>query len=191
MMNTCEDLPPFETKCHIGCGSRDFGPGWINIDGKWHPHVHHVIEDLKKLPYSCNHFELIYASHVIEYFDQFEIVTILEEWKRVLKPGGILRLAVPDFKMMARLYFTGEPLFRFIGPLFGRMEMDKKMIYHKCVYDIDSLISLLESSGFSDIQEWDWRKVDHGKFDDHSQAYIPHMDKENGVLISLNLQCKK
>ena len=42
-----------------------------------------------------------------------------------------------------------------------------------------------------DFSAWDWRKVDHGKFDDHSQAYIPHMQKETGTLISLNIEAVK
>lgn len=178
-------------KLHIGCGKRNFGPEWVHIDGANYDHVDYIIRDLGHLPFPDNSASIIYASHVIEYFDQFEIVTILQEWKRVLAPAGILRLAVPDFKMMARLYFTGEPLFRFIGPLFGRMEMDETKIYHKMVYDVESLTSLLETNGFTDVREWDFTKVEHGKVDDHSQAFIPHMDKENGVLISLNLQCRK
>ena len=36
-----------------------------------------------------------------------------------------------------------------------------------------------------------WRETEHSQFDDHSQAYVPHMDKENGVLISLNVECNK
>jgi hypothetical protein len=49
----------------------------------------------------------------------------------------------------------------------------------------------LKKAGYKNIKRWDWRKVDHGKFDDHSQAYIPHMDKKNGVMISLNIQAQK
>ncbi|HAI38830.1 MAG TPA: methyltransferase, partial [Maribacter sp.] len=39
--------------------------------------------------------------------------------------------------------------------------------------------------------KYDWRQTEHAKFDDHSQAYIPHMDKENGTLISLNIEAVK
>ena len=46
-------------------------------------------------------------------------------------------------------------------------------------------------NGFSDIQEWNWRKVDHGHIDDYSQAYLPHMDKDDGLLMSLNIEAKK
>ena len=63
--------------------------------------------------------------------------------------------------------------------------------FHKMIFDKKHLSSILIKNGFSDIQEWDWRKVDHGHIDDYSQAYLPHMDKENGLLMSLNIEAKK
>ena len=54
----------------------------------------------------------------------------------------------------------------------------------KTVYDYDSLKELLENAGFKNIHKWDWRTVEHGHIDDYSQAYLPHMDKENGPLLS-------
>jgi hypothetical protein len=64
-------------------------------------------------------------------------------------------------------------------------------IYHKTVYDFKDLKELLEEVGFRNIKKYDWRETEHSEFDDHSQAYIPHMDKENGTLISLNVECLK
>ena len=100
-------------------------------------------------------------------------------------------MAVPDFEAMVGLYINGHKLDKFLGPIFGKMKMGSNTIYHKTVYDYTSLKSLLKSCGFNNVREYDWRETEHGKFDDHSQAYIPHMDKENGVLISLNVECTK
>ena len=50
------------------------------------------------------------------------------------------------------------------------------------------LYDLLERLGMKDIHRYDWEETEHSKFDDHSQAYMPHMDKENGTLISLNVE---
>ena len=69
--------------------------------------------------------------------------------------------------------------------------MQDKFIYHKTVYDKESLYLLLSNIGFKNIKEWNHKSVDHGIYDDHSQAYLPHMDKKNGKLISLNLECTK
>ena len=49
----------------------------------------------------------------------------------------------------------------------------------------------LKSLGFSEVKKYDWRKTSHSQFDDHSQAYLPHMDKENGDLMSLNIEAVK
>jgi hypothetical protein len=76
-----------------------------------------------------------------------------------------------------------------LGLLIGGQKT--KFDFHKMIFDKKYLSSILIKNGFSDIQEWDWRKVDHGQIDDYSQAYLPHMDKENGLLMSLNIEAKK
>ena len=178
-------------KINMGCGWRDFGPDWQHIDGGNYNHLdsHSITE----LPYKNNTVDLIYASHVLEYFDREEANTVLKEWHRVLKPEGILRLAVPDFDAMVRLYLNKNmPLEEFLGPLYGKMEMANENIYHKTTYDFKSLHSKLKSIGFKEMKRYNWRDYPvHVKNDDHSQAYKPNMDKENGTLISLNVEVKK
>jgi hypothetical protein len=71
------------------------------------------------------------------------------------------------------------------------MEMGDKTIYHKTTYDFNSLSDLLEQCGFLNVETYDWRETEHASFDDHSQAYKPHMDKESGTLISLNVEATK
>lgn len=176
-------------KLHLGCGKRDFGSDWIHIDGADFPHI--VSNDITKLNYDDNTFDLIYSSHTIEYFDRNEVINVLNEWRRVLKVGGILRLAVPDFGSMINLYNNGYELESFLGPLYGKMPMGDVTIYHKTCYDFKSLKKLLETNGFNEVVYYDWKETEHSHIDDHSQAYIPHMDKENGTLISLNIECKK
>lgn len=180
-----------EVKIHIGCGKRNFGDSWFHIDGSNYPHI--SSHDITKIPFEDDEVDFIYASHVLEYFDREEVLDVLKEWKRCLRPGGVLRLAVPDFAAMATLYVRdGVPLDRFVGPIFGKWQMTPtQSIYHKTVYDHVSLTSVLTSVGFKNVREWDWRTTEHALFDDYSQAYIPHMDKEHGTLISLNLEALK
>ena len=73
-------------------------------------------------------------------------------------------------------------------PFCEAWEQDIGSLYHRTTYDYDSLSTLMESLSLTGIQKYDWRNTSHANFDDHSQAYIPHMDKENGVLVSLNVQ---
>jgi predicted SAM-dependent methyltransferase len=176
-------------KLHLACGSRNFGSDWIHIDGGDYPHVKYKsITDLYAFP--DNSVDLIYCSHALEYFDREEAVNVLKEWKRVLRDWGTLRLAVPDFEAMANLYTSKTfNLSSFLGPLYGKMKMGNEWIYHKTCYDFPSMARLLYDCGFKNIQEYDWQQTEHAMFDDHSQAYLPKMDKTSGVLISLNVEC--
>ena len=179
-------------KINMACGWRNFGEDWTHIDLGDYEHLDIKCDVSGKIPLDDNVADLIYASHVIAYFDQDKIKEVLTEWKRILKPGGTLRLATPNFKAMSKLYNNGDiTLDGLIGPLYGRMDMGDIKIFHKQVYDGDKLWDLLRLLGFSNINVWDWHTTEHAQFDDHSQAYIPHMDKDNGTLISLNIECTK
>ena len=175
---------------NIGCGWRDFGKDWIHIDGGDYDHLDS--DDIFIKEYESNSADLIYSSHFIEYLDREEVIPLLERWKEVLKPNGVLRLAVPNFEVYSNLYSSGEyPLDNFLGVLYGKMPMGDETIYHKTVYDFHSLKSLLKNIGMKEIKKYNWEETSHSEFDDHSQAYLPHMDKENGTSMSLNVECKK
>lgn len=180
-----------KTKLHIGCGNRDFGDSWIHIDGTEYPHVKH--HSIVELPFVDDTADIIYASHVLEYFDREEVKEVLGEWKRVLKPEGILRLAVPDFGACARLYVEKNvPLENYVGMFYGKWYISEdEKVYHKTIYDRPSLERVLNDAGFTNVKEWEWKETEHGHIDDFSQAYLPHMEKETGTLVSLNLECDK
>ena len=195
-------------KLHLGCWHRNI-PGFINVDLCDMPHIHYKsnISDLSM--FEDESAELIYSSHSFEYFDRVEAVSVLAEWRRVLKKGGTLRLAVPDFDKLILVYQKSGDLNKILGPLYGRMvistqnvssgganererERERNLVmYHKSVYTFDSLKEMLENNGFTSVQCYDWRERIHKDYDDHSQAYYPHMDKENGILISLNVEAIK
>jgi predicted SAM-dependent methyltransferase len=181
-------------KIHLGCWHRDI-PGFTNVDLCDMPHIHYN-SSIDSLPFFLdNSAQLIYCSHALEYFDRGEAKNVLNEWFRVLKPGGTLRLAVPDFRSLIKVYDETGDLNKILGPLFGKMQINSpngiQMLYHKTTYDITSLSRLLEECGFIKPEKWDWKLTEHSNFDDHSQAYFPHMQKESGQLISLNLQAFK
>jgi len=179
---------------HLGCGKR-YIPGFVHVDLDDYPHIDYR-HDIRTLPmFADNSVDLIYPCHVIEYFDRIEVLDVLHEWYRVLKPGGILRLAVPDFEALVKVYLKYGDLSLIHGPLYGRMvirtDSGERIIYHRTVYDFKTLKSVLESVGFKNVRRYDWRQTIHKDYDDFSQAYIPHMDKENGLLISLNVETEK
>lgn len=179
-------------KLHLGCDKR-FIPGFVHVDLADYPHIDHR-HDVRTLPMiAAGSADLVYACHVLEYFDRVEVLDVLVEWKRVLTPGGVLRLAVPDFEALAAVYGETHDLGKVIGPLYGRWPVPGAdvTIYHRTVYDFASLQQVLTSVGFADVRRWDWRTTEHRDVDDYSQAYIPHMDKAHGRLISLNVEATK
>ncbi len=184
---------------NLGCGDRKRLSNFVNIDIVRNKNVD-IVCDVRRLPMIHNNsVDLIYASHILEYFDRVEVAEVLVEWRRVLKTRGILRLAVPDFEQIALLYHTTDyGLDKFIGMLYGRQPVNGKFIYHKTCYDEDSLRETLERCGFEDIRYWDWRKVLPDGYDDWSISYLPRFKKSpleeeyrNGTLMSLNMEAIK
>jgi predicted SAM-dependent methyltransferase len=90
---------------NLGCGKR-FHPDWVNVDFcACAPEV--LACDLSQgLPFPDADFDVVYHSHVLEHFPRQHGLGFLRECRRVLKPGGILRCAVPDLEAMARLYLS-------------------------------------------------------------------------------------
>jgi predicted SAM-dependent methyltransferase len=182
------------TCLNLGCWHRHI-PGWVHIDLCDMPHIDHKTS-IDKLPmFADGSVDLIYSSHSFEYFDRQQAVAVLAEWRRVLKPGGTLRLAVPDFDALLQVYAKTGEIKRILGPLYGRMEIETEdgptTLYHKTTYNFASMKELLEENGFADTHRYDWQETIHKDHDDHSQAYFPHMDKENGILVSLNVEATK
>ena len=175
-------------KLHLGCGKR-YIPGFIHIDAVDFTHIDHVatIDNLSFI--TDNSIDTIYNCHVLEHFKRRDIERVLAEWFRVIKPGGVLRISVPDFGKLCSVYQREGKLDLIIGALFGRQDYLYNIHYN--VFDFSSLSALLIRCGFTDINTYDWRQTEHANVDDFSQAYIPHMDKENGTLISLNVECIK
>lgn len=179
-------------KLHLGCGSR-YIPGFVHIDAIKYRHVD-IVSSVDKLPLVDNSADLIYASHVLEHFGRFEYINVLKEWYRLLKPGGELRLAVPDFSACVNIYISGgfgDDISS--SALIGLICGGQRNIYdfHKMIFDELSLSRVLFGIGFNKVARWNWRETEHFSVDDFSQAYHPHMQKDTGEIVSLNLAAFK
>ncbi len=88
---------------NIGCG-RTVHPDWVNLDLV--PAVPGVIRHnlCFGLPFRDDQVDGIYHSHVLEHLRPEEGARMLAECFRVLRPGGVLRVVVPDLEQIARLY---------------------------------------------------------------------------------------
>ncbi|OGU15535.1 MAG: hypothetical protein A2076_12770 [Geobacteraceae bacterium GWC2_53_11] len=90
---------------NIGCGAT-YHPAWVNID------VEPVSKEILRhdattpLPLEDGCFDVCYCSHVLEHLSRDEARLLVTEIHRVLKPGGIIRLVVPDLEGIVRAYLS-------------------------------------------------------------------------------------
>lgn len=92
--------PDKKLRLNIGAGPYN-DPRYVPIDIK-------TGTDARKLPYADGSVAEIYSSHLLEHFSFYERDAVLKEWVRVLEPGGMLRIAVPDQKKLAQEWLISE-----------------------------------------------------------------------------------
>ena len=156
---------------NIGCGERG-KPGWENVDLFDSPGVNCLYDCRRGLPFADDAVKGIFTEHFFEHLDYTEEVPFfLSECNRVLQPGGVIRIIVPDAEKYVRAYCAEgwEDLTR-VRPLnpdhsdvhFGskfntKMEVlnavFRQYFAHKFAYDFPTLEFLLRRYGFSGIQK--------------------------------------
>jgi predicted SAM-dependent methyltransferase len=176
-------------KLQVGCGPKKL-PDYVNIDILEESEAD-VLANITILPFKDNSFDLLYSSSVIEHFGRSEWVKILIEWGRVIKPMGKIYISTPNFETCAQHYIETGNLEELVGLVMGGQKDEYD--WHGMIYDFKTLERGLVEAGFEYVTYYDWRKFDVGvhNMDDFSQAYLPHMDKDNGKLMMLNLVATK
>lgn len=101
---------------NIACGDYFIlSSSWENIDFAPKSKAIRQADVLKGLPYKDGTFDLVYSSHFVEHISRKDILNFLIECRRILKPGGLIRLVLPNFENIAREYIKnidrGELLF--------------------------------------------------------------------------------
>lgn len=87
---------------NVGCGNH-YSQEWNNIDFNGGSDV--IAHDLRcGLPYPDASMDAVYSSHVLEHFSLQDGAAILSEMHRVLRPGGVIRIVVPDLERVCREY---------------------------------------------------------------------------------------
>ena len=176
-------------KLHIGCGKK-YLSGYKHIDVIDYDHIDFV-SDARELNVIANEsVSEIYACHILEHVARNDVLGVLKEWGRVLQSGATLRIAVPDFEAVVGEYIENRNLMSFQGLLYRGQTYDYN--FHHVAFDYKMIKNLLEESGFCEVQRYDWQDfLPTEGFDDYSRSYLPHMDFENGRLMSLNVIATK
>jgi predicted SAM-dependent methyltransferase len=173
---------------HIGCGDVD-APHYINLDARRFPHVHIVTErvtDLRMIPDAS--LDLVYMCHILEHVGRYDAIGTILEMARVLKPGGTLRIAVPDFDLILAIYErSGHDIATIAPPLMGGQDYPHN--FHYGVFNAASLTHLFQRGGFTNVRRWDPATAKHHGFSDWSSGTVPYNGQE--FPISLNLEATR
>ncbi|TAJ87544.1 methyltransferase domain-containing protein [Reyranella sp.] len=116
-----------------------------------------------RIPHETGSVDAIYSSHMMEHLDRSEARAFLAECLRVLRPGGVLRLAVPDLRNNVRLYLEDNDADAFVDYLLFDLDKPRGLRQrlnrlvtggrgHHWIYDRQSLTKLVEKAGFADVQ---------------------------------------
>ena len=175
-------------KLHLGCGKR-FIPWFIHIDTLKYDHIDYQTNINNLNMFDNDSINLIYACHVLEHFWRKEIWWVLEEWFRVLKKWWILRISVPWFDECIKIYQKHWDINLILWPImWGQRD---KYDFHKMLFNFNNLNIILKDIWFNVVEKYNWQDTEHSNIDDYSQAYVPHMDKESGLPVSLNIEAIK
>lgn len=177
-------------KLHLGCGMSPID-GFINIDAVNLPGVD-LRCGLNRLRdyFPDESISEIYICHALEHFSWREIPLYLEQFKTLLKPGGILRISVPDISKVMGIASRDNLSFKDVKMLAGIIGggQDHYYNFHKAFFWPDLLSCLLDDEGFVDIEEY---------------SAHPHFTGENvidgslaginifGASISVNMMARK
>lgn len=140
---------------------------WEIIDTQSRIGVDHVGDASDLSRFKNETFSAVYASHVLEHFECIRVVDVLSEWRRVLVPGGLLYISVPNLDVLSAILIdkqnsTLQQRFDVIRMLFGG-QVDT-WDFHKVGLNEEVLFYFLNQAGFSSIQ----RVNDFGFFPDTS-----------------------
>lgn len=169
-------------RLNLGCGSVT-PAGWQNVDYAigaraarwpvlgpivrkvglftlpWDPRI--TIHDLTRpFPWRDNSADAIYSSHTLEHLDRAQGEAFLGQCARVLKPGGVLRIVVPDLAAHVDRYLRGavqaDGFLEDLGVLYGAGTSGVKRFLapfyqypHKCMYDQQTLLSKMRFVGLT------------------------------------------
>ena len=159
-------------RLQLGCGTRPLA-GWLNSDFSPRTLEAVRIDATKPLPFADDTFAHVYSEHMIEHLDHLAGDRLLAEIRRVLRPGGRVRVSTPDLGRLLGLFRPREERSdderRYIELIIGRHVegVDPEVanpVYvlnnnvrdwgHRFLYDAPTLRSAMQRAGFDQIEQF-------------------------------------
>lgn len=163
---------PDKIMLNIGCGT-DYKDGWVNIDNNSDNNIEKLdlSWDMRKpLPFENESVDYIFNEHFLEHLSVEEGQLAIKDFLRVLKKGGVLRIAMPDLGEVVKNYldinWRKRPFIKKFGLDFIKTPAELININfswwgHKWLYDREELERRLEEAGCRDITKCKLRKSKH------------------------------
>jgi predicted SAM-dependent methyltransferase len=147
-----------------GCGEYP-EPGWLNSDIKDSPGIDIVADVRAGLPLETDSIDYITSIHALPELPYPDLVPALAELRRVLKPGGVLRLALPDLDRAIAAYQRGDHEY-FDVPDADAQSIGAKFVtqmtwygYSHTLFVYDFVEELLERAGFAQITRCQYKQT--------------------------------
>lgn len=156
-------------RLHLGCGTVRF-EGWLNIDIGSNKAKDLELDITWPLPFESDSCEYIYTEHMLEHLDVDQGLNFLRECYRVLKPGGVIRIAIPSLDILIKRSYEGNwndadwlkwPEFQYIKSRAEMLNIAFRSWGHKWLYDREELHRRLQEAGFTNVVDCNWQKSDH------------------------------
>lgn len=157
---------------NFGSGGRGVA-GWINIDINSRHADQYIAHDLRRrLPFRSGQVKRIFAEHVVEHLDfRHEVPLVFAEFHRILEPGGVLRIIVPDAGRFLHAYVAqsreefltlGWDLDQLPGDIHSPMHVINHIFHqegeHLFGWDYQTMEWALKQAGFSTVARCSYRE---------------------------------
>lgn len=161
-------------KLNVGCGT-DYKEGWVNIDNNAHENIERldINWDLRKpLPFEDNSVDFIFNEHFLEHLTVDEGQAVIKDFMRVLKPGGVVRIATPDLSVTVDKYLNvpidEDPTIKtfhldFIQTRAERLNIAFRAWGHQWLYDWEELDRRLREAGCLNFARCELRASRHSE----------------------------
>lgn len=129
--------------------------GWINVDIQASPKAPYppeILSDVRSIPLEDGCADEVMALHLIEHFYLWEVPDVLAEWRRLLKPGGLLVLELPNLLLAAKNLLAGRDDQACMWPLYGDPGHKDPYMCHRWGYTPATLEALLVANGFTQVK---------------------------------------
>jgi predicted SAM-dependent methyltransferase len=152
------------TRLNWGCGTQP-EPGWINSDIKSGPGIDISCDILDGLPLEDRSVDYVVSIHALPELPYPSLVPALRELRRVLKQGGVLRLALPDLDRALDAYRRGDRGYFLIPDddatsLGGKLSVQMTWYgYSRSLFTGDYVEELMRKAGFAEVRRCAYRET--------------------------------